>query len=192
MRKLSTILAAVAITVTSFAQEAKVQVKNSNIEWVAEKVTGEHNGNIMLKDGTLEFKKGKLIGGDLTVDVTSMTCEDITDPGYNEKLIGHLKSADFFNTAEFSNAEIKFTNVKHKEGDNYLVTGDLTIKGITKPVSFDAVVLLEGKSVKLGAVLLVNRTEFDIKYGSASFFEGLGDKAIYDEFKLKVQVAATL
>ena len=192
MKKLSTFLVAVALTAVSFAQEAKVQVSNSNIEWVAEKVTGEHNGNISFSEGSLKLKKEKLVGGELTVDVTSITCEDLTDPGYNAKLVGHLKSADFFNTDEFSTAKLVITNVKHKDGDNYLVTADLTIKGITKSIDFDAVVLVDGKSVKLGAVVLIDRTQYDIKYGSASFFEGLGDKAIYDEFKLKVQVAATL
>ncbi|MEP0305210.1 MAG: YceI family protein, partial [Maribacter dokdonensis] len=102
-----------------------------------------------------------------------------------EKLEGHLKSADFFGVESNPTSKLVFTSVKPMNDNSYTVTGDLTIKGITKPVTL-VVSMFENKA---SATLKIDRTKYDIKYGSGSFFDNLGDKAIYDDFDLVVDLA---
>jgi len=99
-------------------------------------------------------------------------------------LEGHLNSEDFFATEKHSTSTLVFTDVKSTGKNSYEVTGDLTIKDITKPVVFD--VSIYGS--KATATVKVDRTNYDIKYGSGNFFENLGDKTIYDEFDLVVDL----
>ena len=125
--------------------------------------------------------------------MNSITCTDLTDKTYNDKLIGHLKSDDFFGTAKHPTAKFEITKVTLKEGVNYDVTGKLTIKGITNEITFPALIKQTETAAKIVTVatIKVNRTKFDIKYGSASFFESIGDKAINDEFDLTISVIAS-
>ena len=116
------------------------------------------------------------------MDMSTLTVTDL-DGEMKGKLEGHLKSDDFFSTDKHTTASFVITNVTGKNG-NYKVTGDLTIKGITKPNTFDMVV--SGNTAT--ADLKVDRTQYDIKFRSASFFENLKDKAIYDEFDLFVNL----
>jgi polyisoprenoid-binding protein YceI len=110
-------------------------------------------------------------------------------------LVGHLKSNDFFGTETFNSAILviksatPIANAKVGE-NNYTIVADLTIKGITKEVTFPAVVIIDKTKVTANAEVKINRTLYDIKYGSASFFEGIGDKAIDDTFKLNVSIVA--
>ena len=115
---------------------------------------------------------------------------DLTDAGYNQKLIGHLKSDDFFGVAKYPQSTLEVKKVDFKSGNVYHFTADLTIKGITSPVEFDAEVIETSGQLTATGVLTVNRTKFGIKYGSGSFFEGLGDKMIYDDFTLSFKLVA--
>ncbi len=165
-------------------EKKKVNVETSKIMWKAYKVTGSHYGSIALKEGTLMFDGDKLTGGEFVVDMTSISNDD-QEPGEDkEKLEGHLNSSDFFDTATHATASLKFTEVKSSGKNSYEVTGDLTIKGITKAITFDVSVY----GSKATATLKVDRTNYDVKYGSGSFFENLGDKTIYDEFDLVVDL----
>ncbi|WP_339653445.1 YceI family protein [uncultured Maribacter sp.] len=166
-------------------EKKQVKVSESSVTWKGYKVTGEHNGSINLKSGFLEMKGKKLIGGEFVVDMTSLTCNDLAAGQGKEKLEGHLKSADFFGVDANPSSKLVFTSVKAMNDNSYTVTGDLTIKGITKPVTL-VVSMFENKAT---ATIKVNRTNYDIKYGSGSFFDDLGDKAIYDDFDLVVDLA---
>ncbi len=163
----------------------KVDVAASKIEWVAAKVTGKHNGEVKVKSGTIEVDGNKLVGGSFVVDMTSLSVLDLQGGG-KDKLEGHLKSDDFFSTDKFAEATLTITKVTAKAmAGDYIVDGDLTIKGIKQPVKFDA--KIAGNIAT--ATIKVDRTKYDIKYRSGNFFQDLGDKMINDDFDLVVSLA---
>ncbi len=169
-----------------------VNVEESNVTWVGKKITYDHNGTIKISDGSLDISGNKLVGGSFTIDMNSIVNLDLEDSEKNAKLIGHLKSADFFNVSEFPTASMAITSAKMKkaEGSNYEVQGDLTIKGITKPVTFPAMVVIDGDIVTAKATVVFDRSEYDVRYGSGSFFDDLGDNVIYDDIELGVELVA--
>ena len=168
-------------TITVSAQTIKIDAAKSSIEWLAKKVTGQHNGTVNFKDGALVFKRKALKGGSFTVDMNSLTATDLQGE-YQGKLDGHLKAEDFFGTSKFPTASLVFKKIATKSANLYTVTADLTIKGITKPITFDLAVNGNAATTTFN----VDRTKYDIKYGSKSFFASIGDKAINDEFELKI------
>lgn len=174
------------IAFASFAFTAlvnkEVKITESTVNWKGYKVTGEHFGTIDLKEGMLSFDGDKLVGGNVVVDMTSIKVTDI-EGEYADKLAGHLKADDFFGTEKFPTATLKFTKVSGHDA-HYHITADLTIKGITAPVSFE--MHTEANSAK--ASLKIDRTKYGIKYGSASFFDDLKDRAISDEFDIDVAI----
>lgn len=186
MKNLKTIALAFAValsTLTVTAQTKKVDVSKSTINWVGKKVTGEHSGTVAIKSGALVFKKDVLKGGNFTVDMTSLNATDLSGE-YQGKLNGHLKADDFFGTDKFPTSTLVFKTIAAKGNGVYTVTADLTIKAKTNPVTFDITV----KGDTATTAFKVDRTKYDIKYGSKSFFEGLGDKTIYDDFDLAVNL----
>jgi polyisoprenoid-binding protein YceI len=186
MRTLKTIALALFVTfgtTYAVAQNKAIDTKKSTINWVGKKMTGEHTGTINFSNGTLSFKGGKLTGGNFTVDMPTLTSTDLTGE-WKDKLNGHLKSDDFFGTDKFKTSTMVFKKIASKGNNVYTVTADLTIKGITNPVSFDMTV----NNSTAVADVKIDRTKYDIKYKSGSFFENLGDKAIYDDFDLKVNL----
>ena len=185
MKNLKTIAIAlfVAVSTIATAQTKKVDASKSTITWIGKKVTGQHNGTVALKEGTLIFKGKKLTGGNFTVDMTSLTSTDLTGE-YLGKLNGHLKSEDFFGTEKFPTSKLVFKKIAAKADGVYTVTADLTIKDVTAPVTFDITV----KGNTAISTLKIDRTKYGIKYGSGSFFDNLGDKTINDEFELTVNL----
>lgn len=168
---------------------AAVDIKESTVTWKGYKVTGSHEGTIDIKDGELIYgDDGSLSGGAVTIDMTTITCTDLKEGGAN-KLVGHLKSDDFFGVANHPEAKLVITNVAAKgtPGD-YKVTADLTIKETTKPIKFYASVAERDGEKVATADIKIDRTDFDVRYGSGSFFDNLGDKTIYDEFDITVQI----
>jgi len=159
----------------------EIKVKESTITWKGHKVTGSHEGTINLSEGALYFEDDVLTGGNFAIDMTSISVTDLEAGKGKEKLEGHLKSDDFFGTSNYKTATLTITDVEGTDG-KYTVTGDLMIKGKTHPTTFNMMVNDDSAT----ANLKVDRTKYDIKYGSASFFDGLKDKAIYDEFDLNV------
>lgn len=184
LKSIALALVVVLSTVAVTAQTKKIDVSKSSIEWLGKKVTGQHNGTVNFKDGAVVLKGNKLTGGNFTVDMASLTATDLSGE-YQGKLNGHLKADDFFGTAKFPTATLVFKKIGTKSANVYTVTADLTIKGITKPVTFDMTVAGNSATTKF----MVDRTKYDIKYNSKSFFESIGDKAIYDEFELNVKLA---
>lgn len=181
LKSIALVFAVALSTLTVTAQTKKIDVSKSTIEWVGKKVTGQHSGTVNFKDGAIVFKGKKLTGGSFTVDMNSLNATDISGE-YQQKLNGHLKADDFFGTEKFPTATLVFKKIGTKSANVYTVTADLTIKGITKPVTFD--ITVNGNTAT--TAFNVDRTKYDIKYNSKSFFESIGDKAIYDEFELKV------
>jgi polyisoprenoid-binding protein YceI len=166
-----------------------VDVNQSSITWIGRKVTGEHTGKIKIASGKLIADAKALKGGDFTIDMTTITCTDLTGE-YMEKLLGHLKSDDFFSIEKNPVSKFEITNVSKPTKNMATITGNLTIKGITKVISFPAFITIKGKTLKAEAKkVIVDRTQFDIRYGSKSFFN-LGDKAIDNDFELSINLLA--
>ena len=174
------IVALITLSFNTIERDKKeINVENSKVIWKGYKVTGSHQGTIALQSGNLTFEADKLVGGEFVIDMTTITNTDL-EGDYKGKLEGHLKSDDFFGVTTFPTATLVFKDVKNTGKNSYAVTGDLTIKGIKNPVSFD--ISIYGS--KATASVKIDRTKFDVKYGSTSFFDNLKDKAIYDEFDL--------
>ncbi|RIA09346.1 YceI-like domain-containing protein [Flavobacteriaceae bacterium MAR_2010_72] len=178
-----TITAVLILTTFSFKPIEKVKkeikVASSKIVWKGYKVTGSHEGTIAIKSAFLTFEDEKLSGGEFVIDMTTISSTDLQGE-FKGNLDGHLKSDDFFGVDTHPTAALIFKDVQAAGKNSYTVTGDLTIKGKTNPVIFS--VSLYGN--KATATLKVDRSKFDVRYGSKSFFDGLKDKAINDEFDL--------
>jgi len=176
------------------AKTATIDTKESKLEWVGEKVTGKHWGTVNIKDGSLNMEDGKLTGGTINLDMTSIVATDL-EGEWKDKLEGHLKSPDFFAVEANPTSTFVIEKAKAQKGSNgntHVISGTLTIKGIAKKVSFPARVTVDGNKLTAYASFELNRTEWDIKYGSGSFFDNLGDKTIYDEFQVKFNIVATM
>ena len=189
---LSTLVAALAFVVFAFTtapktSRFKVDTQKSIILWNGKKVTGEHSGTIKLAGGTLSLSGTKLAQGSFTIDMTTITSTD----GAGARLEGHLKADDFFGVEKFPTANFVITKVTPAAG-KLTVSGNLTIKGITKALSFPATLAVKGTSLTAVAKgVKVDRTKYDIRYGSKSFFDSIGDKAIDDEFTLDITLVAS-
>jgi len=167
-----------------------VDTTASFVKWTAYKVTGKHFGKVKLQSGSLKMNKTKLVGGTFVVDMTTLAIEDIQGE-YADKLKGHLMSDDFFSVEKNKTATFEITKATATDKmGGYKVDGNLTIKGITKPISFTSKITNDGAKVSSTSTIKIDRTNYDIKYGSKKFFESIGDKAIYDEFDLEVTLVA--
>ena len=185
MKNFKTLAFALLITLSHVivAQKSvKINTETSKINWVGKKLTGQHSGTINIKEGNLIFTGKKLSGGNFIVDMASINTTDLKAGKGKEDLDGHLKADDFFGVANHPTAKLIFKTIKVKSKNTYTILADLTIKGITNPVNFNMVVT---KSTAI-AKLVVDRTKYDIKYNSKSFFSSIGDKAIDDNFELNV------
>lgn len=181
---LAILVALVSFSFTTLNEgDKKVKTESSKVVWKGYKVTGSHEGVINMTSGTLSFKNDQLTDGSFVIDMTSITNTDMQGE-YKGKLEGHLKSDDFFGVAQYPTATLDFKKVKANGKNSYTVTGDLTIKGKTNSITFTMSVY----GNKASASLKIDRTKFGVQYGSTSFFEGLKDKAIYDEFDLVVDL----
>lgn len=167
----------------SSAQSKKIDVAKSKIHWVGKKVTGQHEGTVNFKDGNLIFKGKSLVGGKFVADMTSLNATDLSGE-YQQKLNGHLKADDFFGTDKYPTATVVFKKIATKANGVYTVTADMTIKEKTNSITFDLTV----KGNTATTSFAVDRTKYDIKYGSGSFFDNLGDKTINDNFDLTVSL----
>lgn len=172
-------------------QNFEVLGAQSVISWTGKKVTGSHHGTIGIKAGALLLDNGKLSGGSFVIDTTSIKILDITDPATNTQFAGHLFSEDFFATERFPEATFGITHVEHSHDGKELVTGNLSIKGITHPASFTADVQVADKTLSASGKILVDRTAYDMKFRSGNFFTNLGDTLIYNQFELDVTLTAS-
>ncbi len=194
MRLLNYLLALSAFAAFAFTTPAEqadyaIDASETTIVWTGAKVGGEHTGNISVKEGGFTFKDGQLTGGSFVIDMNSITNTDL-EGEYSDKLVGHLKSDDFFGVATYPTSKVEITSVVAQGPGKYKVVADLTIKSTTKEIKFPATVEVKDGSVVAKADITVDRSEYDVRYGSGSFFDGLGDKVIYDDFTLNVTAVA--
>lgn len=174
---------------------AAVDLNASEILWTGKKILGSHNGSVKLKSAKLEMAGSEIAKAEFEADMTSIQVSDLSAPGPNAKLTGHLKSEDFFGTDKYPTALFKSTGIKALPIDGkatHEVTGDLTIKGITQAITFPMKMTLEGGKAMATATLTVDRTRYGIRYGSGKFFQNLGDKTIDDRFQVDVKIIANL
>lgn len=168
------------------ADTYKVDASKSSITWVGKKLTGSHNGTINLQSGALSFNGKKLAAGNFVLDMNS-----IKDADNSANLEKHLKDADFFGADKFPTSTFVIKNVTGN-GAAVTVNGDLTIKGITKPISFPATLAwnADGSVTATADKIIVDRTKYDIKFRSKTIFPEIGNKMINDEFELSVKLVA--
>ncbi len=167
----------------------KVDASKSTFKWTGKKVTGAHWGYVQFSDGTISVEKNQVKGGTFNVDMTSIDVQD-TKGEWGAKLAGHLKSDDFFSVDKNPKSTLVLKSVSPKGGNNFDVKADLTIKGVTSEVNFPATISVSKTDVKATASFKIDRTKYGLKYGSGSFFDNLGDKAIDNDFIVEVNIVA--
>ncbi|MFN8335442.1 MAG: YceI family protein [Cyclobacteriaceae bacterium] len=160
----------------------------SKIEWTGKKLTGEHYGEVTLASGELVLANGRIATGKFEMDMTTITCLDITDAKSNKRLVDHLKSEDFFSVSRYPRTRFVITSAKPEAVDKYTVTGDLTIKGKTHAVSFPVRLIKNSDGWYSNATLTFDRSKYDVKFGSQSFYENLGDKLVYDDVDITINL----
>ena len=202
MRKIHLLaIGAVMMTASAFtwfvqpAEKLIVSIEKSKIHWIGTKVTGKHEGDILLKSGEVTMKGKKFTGGSFVIDMNSITCTDLTDAKSNKKLVGHLKADDFFGVAKHPTAELKITSTEATGGksmfaetagdksEEYKVKGTLTIKKKTEAIEFNAYITQEGKGATAKAKITFNRSKFDVSFG-------LADMAVNDDVELSINIVA--
>lgn len=181
--------AAFAFTTPAENAEYTIDANQTTIVWTGAKVGGEHTGTISVKEGGFTFEDDQLTGGTFVIDMNTITNTDL-EGEYNGKLVGHLKSDDFFGVATYPTSKVVIKSVVAQGPGKYKVVADLTIKETTKEIKFPATVEVIDGTVTAKADITIDRSEYDVRYGSGSFFDGLGDKVIYDDFSLAVTAVA--
>ncbi len=179
------------ISNTTYSQtmSRSIKIDKSNVKWYGDEITGkQHYGSLQFKEGRVILTgtgkiSDKIISGNFIVDMNSLSVEDLSGRGKNS-LEGHLKSDDFFSVSKYNYAFLKILDGNDPINGVQTLNGDLTIKGISNPVTFT--MELNGKKGK--CILIFDRTKYDIKFRSGNFFQNLGDKLIYDDIKLKVNL----
>lgn len=173
----------------------KINATESTLKWHAKKVTGEHFGVVKISGGEVLAAGTTLSSANVNVDMTSLDATDLQGE-YHDKLVGHLKSDDFFSVEKFNTATLKIKSATAIKGakpgsNNYDIVADLTIKGITQEIKFPAMVVINKGKVIANADFNIDRSKFDVRYGSKTFFADIGDKAIDNDFNIKVRLVAS-
>ncbi len=168
------------------AQNYEVNAQKSTVKWIGKKISKQHTGTIGLKSGNLKIEDNKIVTGVFVIDMNKMTDDDHKDPSSPGRLVGHLKSDLFFNVEKYPEAKLEILSSDTFEKGAAQVKGNLTIKGITKPITFKVV----QKGTMFTTSLVFDRSLYNVKYGSGKFFENLGDKAILDEIGIEVSLLA--
>ena len=182
------LFAGLSLAFTNPIETVSVNLNSSTVAWRGYKVLGEHTGTVKLSSGNLDFDGETLTGGRFVIDMTSIVCTDLSGETRG-KLEGHLKSDDFFGVATYPEAVLDIANViPYGKPGEYKVVGNLTIKGITKEVKFFTTVTEDNGQRVATSEITVDRSEYNVRYGSGSFFDSLGDNTIYDEFDINVRL----
>jgi len=176
--------------------ELEVSSEKSKIFWTGRNLANFHTGHLKLRDGKIVLTDGILTGGNFTIDMQSILCEDLTDTGMNRSLIAHLLSADFFEASKFPEADFEIIGSELLKNvspgaPNYKITGNLTIKGITKPIEFNCTAGWDAKGLFFAqAAFEIDRTRWNVMYGSGRFFERLGMHLVNDYVTIQLFITA--
>ncbi len=168
---------------TAFAQQA-VDAQNSSVKWTGKKVTGQHEGLVKIQSGQLNIEEDVIKGGSFVMDMTTISCTDIKTQSSNQSLVGHLKSDDFFGVNKYPTAKLVILEPANFVDNNAKVNAKVTIKNKSQTISFD----VKKSNGGYEAEIVIDRSKFDVRYGSGSFFDNLGDNMIYDDFTLNVNL----
>jgi len=169
----------------SQAQRLTANTAQSNIRWFGEELTGKtHFGNLSFKDAQINLQDDVITGGRFVVDMTSLSVEDLKGGG-KAKLEGHLRSDDFFSVEKNPMATLKITQKAKVDGSTQTIYGELTIKGIKHPI--DCTITM-GDNKTAVAEMTFDRSKYNVRFRSGSFFENLGDKLILDDIRLEVSL----
>lgn len=162
----------------------------AKMTWTGSKLTGKHIGDISINNGAFKVVNNKLVGGIFSLDMATINCTDLDASSGKEKLEGHLKSPDFFDVAKYPTAKFEITKVvevKNNPKITHNIYGNLTLKDVTKNINFNTkMAISDGKLIATVPNFKIDRTAFNVKYGSKKFFDNLKDKAIMDEIMLGI------
>ena len=199
MKTFLTLAASLALTLGATANNDegttryRVDATASSITWHATKVTGEHMGTVDVTNGYLSMTDGELVAANVIANMETIRCTDL-EGEWGDKLVGHLNSDDFFNVSEHKTSSFTLRNIEalgETKGEaTHTVTGDFTIRGITKSVTFDAKVEDNNGKLSIEGSVVLDRAQFEVKYGSGSFFDNLGDNLIHDNFTVGFNLVA--
>jgi polyisoprenoid-binding protein YceI len=170
--------------------QVELDLTASTVKWNGKKVTGEHYGTLGVKSGDIKLNGAEIVGGKIVFDLNDIVCEDL-EGEWNEKLVGHLKSDDFFDVENHPEGSFEITGVEAVEGEDgvtHHIKGNLTLRGTTKSIKIPAHVHDMNGKIHATADFTFDRTDFGLQYGSGKFFEGLGDKMIYDDVSVSFNV----
>jgi len=167
-----------------------IQKSSSTVNWTGKKVLGLHTGTINVSDGYIDISENGITGGEVIIDMTTIVITDIDDKLTHDEFLGHLQNDDFFSVDKFKTARLIITETERTGNDLFLVKGNLTIKDLTNPVSFTAKVEVFTDFLHSMGEITVDRTLYNIRYGSGKFLQNLGNKLIYDEFVLQFKLVA--
>ncbi len=170
---------------TSQGQKYSIDTKESVVTWKGSNLIGSnsHTGYVSISKGELMIENGQLMGGTAEVDMNTIQDENHKS---NSGLIDHLKDPDFFDVKKFPIATIVLT----KAASLNVVTGNLTIKGITNAVTFPAKIEVKDGIVKMNGKLVIDRTKWDVRYKSGKFYDNLADEAISDFIEFHIKIVA--
>lgn len=186
--------AAAATEMTQEAVKYKINVDQSTIDWKGSKPTGTHTGTIAIESGVITAKNGTIESGNFLIDMNSINVTDLKAGEGKENLEAHLKGTaegkedHFFNVEDHPTAYFEVTGSQEKEG-NVILSGNLTIKGIQKNISFPVSITEDGANITLTSEsFAIDRTQWGVNYGSKSIFDNLGDKFVNDNIELVITV----
>ena len=184
------------ISVTSGDVTLQADLPASNIQWEGAKPTATHNGTIELKSGELMLEDGNIVGGVFTIDMNAIINHDLKDADDNAKLVGHLKSPDFFDVEQYPTAVFQITSVDPISGSvesTHSITGNLTMKDVTRSITFPAMITMDDESVNATSpAFVIDRTQWNVQFGSKTLFSNLKDKFINDDISLRINFSAKI
>lgn len=178
---ITTILICTTLSVN--AQDKSLNIESSSIRWYGEEITGkQHYGDLKFSSGNIQINNKVVSSGNFIVNMNSLTVEDLSGGG-KKRLEGHLRSSAFFGVSDHPQASLNISSMVDVDGDSQILNGELTIKGITHPINFSITLNSENNAT---AMLVFDRSKYDVRFRSGSFFDELGDKLILDDIKLEV------
>ncbi|WP_431136102.1 YceI family protein [Psychroserpens mesophilus] len=181
----------------STSEKFTVNVAESAIEWKGFKPTGTHNGTINLDNGVFKTDDGKLQSGTFLIDMSSITVNDLEAGDGKEDLEAHLKGTvegkenHFFDVTKFPSAAFEITGTESLAAGKTRLSGNLSIKGQKHNISFPVNITNNGDQITIESdSFTIDRTKWNVNYGSKSIFEDLGDKFINDDIEIKINIKA--
>ncbi|WP_226389462.1 YceI family protein [Penaeicola halotolerans] len=205
------------VSATDNATELAIDTEASQVTWVGYKPSGQHNGTIPVVSGNIKVNEGTVVGGQFTFDLTNLQILDLeAGSEMHGKLFGHLQSADFFDTANFPEASFEVTgaeaytsgvvtDAEQFESDNtpksnseimvanptHLISGNLTMRGVTKNITFPARVEVSEAGVSAEARFNINRIDWGVSYGDeATVADKAKDAFVYNTVNVGFSVKA--